>query len=45
LRRTVSGKFDVKDAIPFEDALKLSAPDLQKRVIPFLKLAQASVPA
>ncbi|HEY3915241.1 MAG TPA: tRNA pseudouridine(55) synthase TruB [Verrucomicrobiae bacterium] len=45
LRRTVSGKFDVKDAIPFEDALKLSPPDLQKRVIPFLKLAQASVPA
>jgi tRNA pseudouridine55 synthase len=45
LRRTVSGKFDVKDAIPFEDALKLAPPDLQKRVIPFLKLAQASVPA
>jgi tRNA pseudouridine55 synthase len=42
LRRTVSGKFDVKDSIPFEDALKLSASDLQKRVLPFLKLAQAN---
>jgi tRNA pseudouridine55 synthase len=40
LRRTISGKFDVKDSIPFEDALKLSAGDLQKRVLPFLKLAQ-----
>jgi tRNA pseudouridine55 synthase len=39
LRRVVSGKFDVKDAIPFEDALKLSSSDLQKRVLPFLKLA------
>src|ERR1700744_2545917 len=29
LRRTVSGKFDVKNAIPFEDVLKLSAAELQ----------------
>lgn len=40
LRRTVSGKFDVKDSIPFEDALKLSLAELQKRVLPFLLLAQ-----
>ena len=40
LRRVVSGRFDVKDSIPFEDALKLSPGELQKRVLPFLKLAQ-----
>ncbi|HEY3855930.1 MAG TPA: tRNA pseudouridine(55) synthase TruB [Verrucomicrobiae bacterium] len=45
LRRVSSGKFDVKDAVTFEDVLKMSASELQKRVIPFLKLAQASVPA
>ncbi len=44
LRRVVSGKFDVQDAMPFEDVLKLPSADLQKRVIPFLKLAaQASL--
>ena len=43
LRRTQSGKFEVKDAIPFEEALKLSTGDLQKRVIPFLQLTQASL--
>jgi tRNA pseudouridine55 synthase len=42
LRRVVSGQFDVKDSIPFEDALKLSSSDLQKRVLPFLQLAQAN---
>jgi tRNA pseudouridine55 synthase len=42
LRRVVSGKFDVKDAIPFEDVLKLSSGELQKRVLPFLKLAQTA---
>jgi len=42
LRRVVSGKFDVKDSIPFEDVLKISAGELQKRVLPFLQLAQAS---
>jgi tRNA pseudouridine55 synthase len=41
LRRSASGKFDVADAIPFEDAMKLSQADLEKRVIPFLKLAAA----
>jgi tRNA pseudouridine55 synthase len=39
LRRTAAGKFDVADAIAFEDALELSEADLAKRVIPFLKLA------
>lgn len=46
LRRTVSGNFDVQDALPFEDALKLSSAEFQSRVIPFLKLAaQTSLPA
>lgn len=39
LRRLVSGKFDVADAIPFEDLLKGSTLELEKRVIPFLKIA------
>ena len=39
LRRTVSGKFDVAEAIPLDDVLKLSPIELEKRVIPFLKLA------
>src|SRR4051812_4982229 len=39
LRRSVSGKFDVADAIPLDAVLKLSAAELEKRVIPFLKLA------
>ncbi|HEY2952969.1 MAG TPA: tRNA pseudouridine(55) synthase TruB [Verrucomicrobiae bacterium] len=39
LRRTAAGKFDVKDAITLEDVLKLTTADLEKRVIPFLKLA------
>ena len=38
LRRTVSGKFDVKDAIEYEQVLDLSLGELEKRVIPFLKL-------
>jgi tRNA pseudouridine55 synthase len=41
LRRLVSGTFDVADALPFEEALKLAGKDLEKRVIPFLKLAHA----
>ena len=41
LRRTVSGKFDVKDAIPFEDVTKLSESELSQRVLPFMKLAMA----
>lgn len=39
LRRLVSGKFDVANAIPFEDVLKFSTSDLEKHVIPFLTLA------
>jgi tRNA pseudouridine55 synthase len=39
LRRTASGKFDVAQAIPFEDLLKLHDHELEKLVIPFLKLA------
>ena len=38
LRRTVSGKFNVKDAIPLEDLVKLSGAEMEKRVLPFLKL-------
>ena len=46
LRRVASGKFDVQDALTFEDALKLTAGDFQQRVIPFLKLAaQTNLPA
>jgi len=39
LRRSVSGKFDVADAKPLDEILKLSSGDLEKRVIPYLKLA------
>ena len=39
LHRVSSGKFDVTDALKYEDALKLSAAELAKHVIPFLKLA------
>ena len=42
LRRITSGRFDVTDAVPLENALQLSAADLAKRVIPFLKLSAAS---
>ncbi len=42
LRRSVSGRFDVKDAIPLEDLLKFSTAQLTERVIPFLKLAAIS---
>ena len=41
LRRSVSGKFDVADAIPLDAVLKLSPGELEKRVLPFLKLAAA----
>jgi tRNA pseudouridine55 synthase len=39
LRRTASGKFDVADATPLDEVLKLTAAGLEKKVIPFLKLA------
>ena len=41
LRRSVSGSFDVANAIPLDAVLKLSMSDLERRVIPFLKLATA----
>ncbi len=39
LRRSASGKFDVADALPLDAILKLSPAELEKRVMPFLKLA------
>ena len=39
LRRTVSGKFDVADATPLDTVLQMTPAQLEKRVIPFLKLA------
>jgi len=40
LRRVLSGRFDVKDAIPFEEVLKMSPAGLAGRVLPFLQLTQ-----
>jgi tRNA pseudouridine55 synthase len=40
LRRVISGKFDVKDAIPFEDVMRISPAELEKRVLPFLQLTR-----
>lgn len=42
LRRSVSGKFDVADAMPLDAVLKLSESELTKRVLPFLKLVAGS---
>jgi tRNA pseudouridine55 synthase len=42
LRRSASGKFDVADATKLDDVLKLTAAELEKKVIPFLKLAGGS---
>ena len=39
LRRSASGRFDVKDAVTLDAVLKLSPAELEKRVLPFLKLA------
>jgi tRNA pseudouridine55 synthase len=39
LRRSVSGKFDVANATKLDDVLKLTTAELEKKVIPFLKLA------
>jgi tRNA pseudouridine55 synthase len=41
LRRSASGKFDVADAITLDAVLQLSESQLEKRVLPFLKLAAA----
>src|SRR5215475_4631443 len=45
LRRTRSGKFDVSGAHSLEKILRMSPAELGTHVIPFLSLAQASVPA
>jgi tRNA pseudouridine55 synthase len=42
LRRSVSGKFDVANAAKLDDVLKLTTAELEKKVIPFLKLAAGS---
>src|SRR2546423_9972785 len=39
LRRISSGKFEIDQALPLADGLKLSPRELEQRVIPFLKLA------
>jgi len=39
LRRTTSGRFDVADATPLDAVLQLTTAGLERRVIPFLKLA------
>jgi tRNA pseudouridine55 synthase len=41
LRRSVSGKFDVADATKLDDVLNWTTAELEKKVIPFLKLAVA----
>jgi tRNA pseudouridine55 synthase len=39
LRRLSCGKFEITQGMPLADVLKLSPSELEKRVIPFLKLA------
>ena len=39
LRRSASGRFDVADALPLDTILKMTTAELEKRVMPFLKLA------
>jgi tRNA pseudouridine55 synthase len=41
LRRSASGKFDVADAVTLEAVLKMTPVELEKRVMPFLKLVAA----
>src|SRR5690348_13580269 len=40
LRRVSSGKFDVAQALEFEEVIKLTPKQLEQRVIPFLQLAR-----
>jgi tRNA pseudouridine55 synthase len=42
LRRNESGKFSVTDALTLDAVLKLTTAELEKRVMPFLKLAAAN---
>jgi tRNA pseudouridine55 synthase len=39
LRRVTSGKFDAANALPLADVLKMTPRELEKHVMPFLKLA------
>ena len=39
LRRTVSGRFDVTNALPLDTLLAMPISELEKHIIPFLKLA------
>ena len=39
LRRSASGKFDVADATPLDAVLNMTTAQLEKKVVPFLKLA------
>jgi hypothetical protein len=41
LRRSVSGKFDVADAKTWDAVMNMSTAELEKRVIPYLKLVAA----
>jgi tRNA pseudouridine55 synthase len=42
LRRSESGKFSLADALTLDAVLKLTTAELEKRVMPFLKLAAAN---
>lgn len=42
LRRTESGKFKVADALPLTEILKLTAGELEQRVIPIVQLVQSA---
>jgi tRNA pseudouridine55 synthase len=44
LRRLASGPFQASDALTLESLLELSAPELEPRVIPFLRLAELAKP-
>lgn len=39
LRRSTSGKFDIADATPLDAILAMTLSELEKKVVPFLKLA------
>ncbi len=41
LRRLVSGKFEITNAMPFGEVLELSNGELEKRIIPFFQLVSA----
>lgn len=41
LRRTVSGKFDVAQALPLDKVLDMSESELEAHIIPFLRLSTA----